>query len=80
MQNLRNRVDVKLVNNKKQLFDMGIQTKLRNTKNIWQKFGRDSQKSNYFNNYQISISWNVYMWIKWSANVWIPVWLYQKQI
>ena len=34
MQNLRNRVDVKLVNNKKQLFDMGIQTKLRNTKNI----------------------------------------------
>ena len=36
MKNIRNRIDVKFVSNKKKLFKMDIQTKLYVTKNIWQ--------------------------------------------
>ena len=42
MENLRNRVDVKHVINKKDLFKMVIQTKLYVTQNIWQWFSRET--------------------------------------
>ena len=35
-ENLRNRIHVELVSNKKRLFKMDIQTKLYVTQNIWQ--------------------------------------------
>ena len=35
IENLRNRIDVKLVSYKKKLFQMDIQTKLYVTQNIW---------------------------------------------
>ena len=36
MENLRNRIDVKLVKRKKGLFKMYIETKLYVTQNVWQ--------------------------------------------
>ena len=35
MENLRNRIDVRLISNKKKQFEMDIKTKLYVTKNIW---------------------------------------------
>ena len=42
MENLRNTVDVRLVN-RKRLFEMDIKTTLLNIKNISQPFGSDSK-------------------------------------
>ena len=42
MENVRNRIKVKLVSNKKDYLKMGIQTKLYVTQNIWQWFSRDT--------------------------------------
>ena len=42
MENLRNTVDVRLVN-RKRLFEMDIKTTLLNIKNILQPFGSDSK-------------------------------------
>ena len=44
MKNIRNRIDVKFVSNKKKLFKMDIQTKLYVTKNIWQWLSCDTEK------------------------------------
>ena len=42
MGNLRHRIDVKLVSNKKRLFKIDIQTKLYVKQNIWQLFSHDT--------------------------------------
>ena len=42
MVNLRKRADIRLVNNEKDV-EMYINTKLRNTQNVWQRFGSNSQ-------------------------------------
>ena len=42
MENLRNRINVKLVKKRKRLFKMYIKTKLYVAQNIWQKFSRDT--------------------------------------
>ena len=41
MENLKNRADIRLVNNKKDS-EVDNKTTLCSTKNIWQRFGRDS--------------------------------------
>ena len=42
-ENVRNRIDVKLVSNKKKIFKIDIQTKLYLKQNIWQWFSRTSK-------------------------------------
>ena len=49
MEKLRNRIDVKLVSNKKRLFTMDIQSKLYVTWNNWQRFSCNTQKQSYIN-------------------------------
>ena len=47
MENLRNRIDAKLVSNKKNCLKMDIPTKLYFTQIIWKWFSNDTYKQSY---------------------------------
>ena len=64
MENLRNRVDVRLVN-RKRLFEMAIKITLLNIKNISQPFGSDSKNQTTLPAYYLNVS----IRIKQSTNV-----------